>query len=81
MKQYLSRQLWMLAILLFAGVGNAFGYTLKTTFDGIPYGSGGVEYEISGAGKWVEKGDELVIDPNATIFLKARRFSLLIRNL
>lgn len=33
MKQYLSRQLWMLAILLFAGVGNAFAQTNNISVD------------------------------------------------
>ena len=33
MKQYLSRQLWMLAILLFASIGNAFGYKISVTWD------------------------------------------------
>ena len=33
MKQYLSRQLWMLAILLFAGVGNAFAQTNTISVD------------------------------------------------
>lgn len=69
MKQYLSRQLWMLAILLFAGIGNAFGYKITTTIDGIPYGSGGVQYEIDGVTTWVEKSDVREIDPNAVVFL------------
>ena len=33
MKQYLSRQLWMLAILLFAGIGNAFAQTNTISVD------------------------------------------------
>lgn len=74
MKQYLSRQLWMLAILLFAGIGNAFGYSITANIEGLPYGSGGVAYNISGiqGDVWASTGESLEIDANASVYMKVQ---------
>ena len=75
MKKYLLKQLWMLAILLFAGTGSVFSYTITTTFSGIPYGSGGVAYGINNPreDQWVaESGDQKSVGTEDYVYLKAR---------
>jgi len=77
MKKYLLKQLWMLAILLFAGTGSvyALSYTITTTFSGIPYGSGGVAYGINNSweDQWVaESGDQKSVGAEDDVYLKAR---------
>ena len=77
MKKYLLKQLWMLAILLFAGTGSvyALSYTITTTFSSIPYGSGGVAYGINNPreDQWVaESGDKKSVGTEDYVYLKAR---------